>query len=78
MVLKNNIIDVFNNYMITLNAIVKYLSYLIGKKVMPMIWYRTTRFGSIYTKSHETSLLNQLINTLIIYNSLRANAEIIY
>jgi len=51
MVLKNNVIDVLNNCIIAADAIIKYPSYLLGSKATPIIWYRTTRFKSIYTKS---------------------------
>jgi len=50
-VLKNNIIDILNNYIIAIGAIIKCLSYLLGSKAILIIWYRTTRFKSIYTKS---------------------------
>jgi hypothetical protein len=50
-VLKNNVIDVFNNRIIAIDAIIKYLSYLLSSKATPIIRYRTTRFKSIYTKS---------------------------
>ena len=32
MVLKNNVIDVFNNYIIARDAIIKYFSYLLGSR----------------------------------------------
>ena len=72
----NDVIDVFNNHMITSNAIAKYLSYSMGNKATPMIRHRTIKFGSICTKSHKTSLFNQLIDTLTTYNSLRANTGV--
>jgi hypothetical protein len=50
-VLKNNIIDILNNYIIAIDAIVKCPPYLLISKVTLSIWYRTTRFRSIYTKS---------------------------
>ena len=50
-VLKNNIKDILNNYIIAIDAIIKYPSYLISSKATPIIWYRTTRFKTIYTKS---------------------------
>jgi len=34
MVLKNNVIDVFNNYIIAIGAIIKYPSYLLGSRAM--------------------------------------------
>ena len=75
MVSKNDVIDIFDNHMIVLNAIVKYLSCLMGNKAMPMIWYRTIRFRSTYTKSHETNLFNWLIDTPIVYDNLRAKCR---
>ncbi len=54
----NNIIDVFDNCIIALNAIAKNLSYLMGNKAILIIWYRTVGFGSTYTKFHKTSLFN--------------------
>jgi hypothetical protein len=50
-VLKNNVIDVLNNYIIAVDAIAKCPSYLLGSKATPIIRHRTTRFKSIYTKS---------------------------
>jgi hypothetical protein len=50
-VLKNNVIDVFDNRIIAADAIAKCPSYLLGSKATLIIWYRTTRFKSIYTKS---------------------------
>jgi hypothetical protein len=51
MVLKNNVIDVFNNCIIAADAIIKCPSYLLGSKATLIIRHRTTRFKSIYTKS---------------------------
>jgi hypothetical protein len=50
MILKNNIINIFNNRIRAVDTIVKYLFYLIGNKAMLNIWYKTTRFGRKYTK----------------------------
>ena len=36
-VLKNNIIDVFNNYIIAIDAVIKYPSYLIGREATLII-----------------------------------------
>ena len=33
-------IDIFNNYIRAITAVIKYLSYLIGNKVMSNIWYK--------------------------------------
>src|SRR6266702_2490519 len=63
------------NRMIATNAIVKCLSCLMGNEATPMIQHRTTRFRSICTKSHETSLFNRLIDTLTAYNSPRAKCK---
>jgi hypothetical protein len=57
-VLKNNITDVLNNRVIAVDAAMKYPSYLLGRETTLIIWYRTTRFGSVYTKSQEIGLLN--------------------
>ena len=58
MVLKNNIIDVFNNCKRATDAVIKCPSYLLSSKATLSIQYRTTRFKSIYTKSWDISLLN--------------------
>jgi len=50
-VLKNNIIDVLNNRIIAIDAVTKCPSYLISSKATLIIWHRTTRFKTIYTKS---------------------------
>jgi len=50
-VLKNNVIDVFNNRIIAVDAIAKCPFYLLGSKATLIIRHRTTRFKSIYTKS---------------------------
>ena len=36
-VLKNNVIDVLNNYIIAINTIIKYPSYLLSDKATPII-----------------------------------------
>ena len=58
MVLNNNIINVFNNYIIAINAVIEFFIYLIGNKAILTIQYKNTRFKSICTKSQETSLPN--------------------
>jgi len=50
-VLKNNVIDVLNNYIIAVDAIIKYPFCLLGSKATLIIRHRTTRFESICTKS---------------------------
>jgi len=49
-VLKVNIIDVLNNYIIAIITIAK-CPYLLGNKTTLNIRHKTTRFKSIYTKS---------------------------
>ena len=51
MVLKNNVIDIFNSRIIAIGAIVKCPSYLLDSRAIPTIQYRTTKFKSIRTKS---------------------------
>ena len=51
MVLDNNVVNIFNNYIIAVNIIAKYFSYLIGNKIMLTIWHRIIRFKSICIKS---------------------------
>ena len=50
-VLKNNVIDVFNNRIIATGAIIKCPCYLLGSRATLNIRHRTIRFKSIYTKS---------------------------
>ena len=50
MVLKNNVTNVFDNCIIAVDVIVKYLSCLMGNKAMLIIWYRIIRFRSTCTK----------------------------
>ena len=50
-VLKNNIINVFNNRIIAIYTIIKCSFYLLGSRATLTIQYKTTRFKSIYTKS---------------------------
>ena len=58
MVLKNNVIDVFNNCIRAIDAVIKCPSCLLSSKATLSIWHRTTRFKSICTKSWDISLLN--------------------
>ena len=58
MVLNNNIINVFNNYIIATDAIIKCLFYLISNKTLLIIQYKTIKFKSIYIKLWEISLPN--------------------
>ena len=51
MVLKNNVINIFNNCIRVIDAVIKCSSYLLNSKATLSILYRTTRFKSIYTKS---------------------------
>jgi hypothetical protein len=50
-ILKNNVIDILNNCIRATDAIIKCSSYLLSSRATSNIWYRTTRFKSIYTKS---------------------------
>jgi len=50
MVSNNNIITVINNYIVAVSAVIKKIYYLTSNKAIPTIWYKITRFKSIYTK----------------------------